>query len=204
MPAGSHTREAHDTINLLYAEHYPHASAKDAKWQLSPDKPDPLDLFGQCRAIVVPPGCMIFWSPWLMHGVAKLEPTDAAQSYIYIGFLPAVDRPEYLARAGVSEVVDRLQSFAQGRATKLWPSLDPIHYYPKQFMSTYNCLNVYAAKTPDSWPGKTKRTLKTRRGPNGEPIEVWHFEPVLDAGYVPFDGLTPHGERMLGKRRWAD
>ena len=204
MLSGTHTRDAHEMIVAMYEEYYPQASANDAKFQLSPDKPDPLDLFDQCRAVVVPKGAVIFWSPWLLHGVAKLKTTAPAQSYIYLGFLPAVDRPEYKNIAKISEREDRIRSFEQGDAPKLYPSLDPICYYPKRFENNHNCLKKYADKTPDTWPGKTKRTLKTRRGPNGEPIEVPHFVPVLDPNYVPFDGLTPHGERMLGKRLWGD
>ena len=114
MLSGTHTRDAHEMIVAMYEEYYPQASANDAKFQLSPDKPDPLDLFDQCRAVVVPKGAVIFWSPWLLHGVAKLKTTAPAQSYIYLGFLPAVDRPEYKNIAKISEREDRIRSFEQG------------------------------------------------------------------------------------------
>ena len=191
VPA-THTWEAHEMICMEYTQHYPRASAKDDKFKLDHNKPDPLDLYANCVEIFIPEGCMIIWHPMLLHGVAKSSRTAPMAWGIYLGMMEAVDRPEYAAKLGghLSEFEDRIQSYKEGRAPKLWPSLDPIHYYPKQFVSCYNCLDKYVAKTNpgDPW-------LTTRRTLEGK--EVPHYVPVLNPNYVP-PPLTEHGKRLLG------
>jgi hypothetical protein len=53
--------------------------------------------------------------------------------YVRVGYFPAGARAAYAARAGIDERHDRLLSYAEGRAPRLWPSLDPVHFYPKRW-----------------------------------------------------------------------
>ena len=187
----THTEEAHALISAAYSEYYPHASPKDAKFKLDHTKPNPLNLPEQCEAIVVPSGSVILWSSDLLHGVAKSSLDSPCQLGIYLGFMEAIDRPEYAEKAGISELADRVQSYKEGRAPKLWPSKDPIHYYPFRFQSNHNCLLAYAEKTNKNWPWLTTRTTK-------EGKKVPHFLPPIQENQEDPYPLSNLGKRLLG------
>jgi hypothetical protein len=109
----------------------------------------------------------------------------------YIGFMPAVDRPEYARIAGIAESEDRIKSYLEGCAPKLYPSLDKVQYFPKRFENFPKLLAAYAAKTDPAHPGLTTRVVKSTGA------VVSHMVPVPDPNYVP-PPLTLTGQRLLG------
>ena len=70
--------------------------------------------------------------PQLLHGQVKTPLGEPIEWGCYLGYLPAVSRDEYSKACGMDELEDRKESYQQGRAPKLWPSLDEIQYYPKR------------------------------------------------------------------------
>jgi hypothetical protein len=199
---GTNTEDAHADIVEHYARHYPHAKASDAKFALDPSVPDPLSLARRRVAVQVPAGCLVLWSKWTLHGVCANPREAAIQFGAYLGWFKAESRPEYARRAegGISERQDRIESYLRGRAPALWPSLDPIWYYPKRYLNFGRLLAPYVAKTRPDWPGLTTRAIKTgaRKGER-----VPHLVPVLDPDYAP-PALTELGERLLGLRTYSN
>ena len=195
----SNTREAHAAIRAAYTPLYPGAKPTDAKWTVDPLR-DPLDLVGQRRSVLVPQGCCVFWSAFLIHGVEKMPRTTGLKMGMYLGYFKAGSRPEYARQTrGIQERDDRLESYREGRAPLLWPSFDPIHYYPKNFMSLgVAALQNYVKKTRDDWPGLSTRVIQT--GANKGKV-IADLIPVPDPDYRP-PPLTRLGERLLGLREW--
>ena len=70
--------------------------------------------------------------PNLLHGQIKTPRDEPIEYGCYLGYLPAISRDKYRTVCGVDEQTDRKESYQQGCAPKLWPSLDKIHYYPKK------------------------------------------------------------------------
>ena len=196
---GTHSEEEHTRIVEAYSPIYPNAKATDAKFGLDPKKPDPLNLRGRRAAIQIPAGCIALWSPMLWHGTTENPPKGSIQFGAYLGYMPAVDRPEYARRAGISELADRIRSFETGLAPKLWPSLDPIHYYPKRYKNFPNHLKPYTDKTRSDWGGRAKRVIKSGKR-KGDEIDDLLPEPVRQDWSPP--SLTPLGERLLGRVLW--
>jgi Phytanoyl-CoA dioxygenase (PhyH) len=208
------THLEHQKICAAYGPLYPNAKATDAKLALDPKKPDPLNLVGRRVSIPLAPGDAVFWSKWLLHGVeknplAKKNKRDSAGNHLsggigsiqfgtYIGFMPAVDRPEYKRKAGVSEREDRIASYVEGRAPVLWPSLDRIWYYPFRYVNFHRMLVPYLAKTRPDWPGLTTRVVKS--GPN-KGMVLPDIVPVPDPHYTP-PKLSALGEKLLGLKTW--
>ena len=97
----------------------------------------------------------MFWSAFLIHGVEKMPRTTGLKMGTYLGYFKAGSRPEYARRTGgIQERDDRLESYREGRAPLLWPSFDPIHYYPKNFVSLGGAaLRNYVEKSRDSLAG---------------------------------------------------
>ena len=183
-----------------YAAHYPNARPGAAKFGLDPSKPDPLGLLAQRVAIDIPAGCVVFWNRNLLHGVRRKGLDEAIEFGAYLGFMPAVDRPEYRRLAGVSELEDRVASYREGRAPLLWPSLDRIYYFPKRYLNFPKMLAPYYAKTRADWPGRTTRLIQS--GPRkGETVP--HMVPVRTTRYKR-PHLTRLGKRLLGLRPWPE
>jgi hypothetical protein len=196
---GTATPEFQARFRAQYAAHYTHSNASDAKFALDPKKPDPLGLVAAKLAIHVPAGCAIFWSQWALHGVVKNPKRDGHIEFgMYLGYMPPVDRQEYRKKCGglLGEREDRLRSFADGVAPKLWPSLDRIYYYPKRYLNIQRMLQPYIDKTARGYPGLTRREVKSKPG-----TFVDDILPLRDAHYAP-PVLTELGERLLGSRPW--
>jgi len=200
MVPGSHTKETHREIVKHYEKLYKGVRPNADKVALDPAKPDPLNLKGRAHVVRVPAGCAVFWDPRLLHGV-RPSPRDAGLQFgFYFGAMTDIDRQEYETKAGVSERADRIRSFQEGLMPKLWPSLDRVHFYPDRYNNFPIMLNRFVKNTPDDWPGLVERTVQS-----GELEGAMYlaFEEVPDPDYVA-PVLTPHGERMLGIRKWDE
>jgi hypothetical protein len=142
---GTHTPEFHRRFVEAYRPHYP-IKPSACKFGLQGDRPDPLQLLAARHVYEVPAGCVVLWSPLLLHGQVKTPLGDPTEYGCYVGYFPAGPRREYAVRCGVGELEDRLESYRAGRAPRLWPSLDPVHYYPKRFMNFPKILQAVATR----------------------------------------------------------
>jgi hypothetical protein len=159
-------------------------------------KPDPMGLVAAKTTIPVPKGCAIFWSLWLLHGVEKNPMQGHVHFGTYLGYKPAVSRDVYARHSGgVGELEDRLNSYTHGVAPKLWPSLDKIFYFPKQFLNFPKIVQGYVDKAEPWHEGISMRVVES----TGQLVP--HMVPLVDAHYRP-PALTPLGERLLGLRAW--
>ena len=193
------TEAFHSDFKDNYREHYPNAKSTDAKMTIDPLKPDPLNLIARCVSINVPAGCYIGWNEHLLHGVCKNPRKDGHLKVgFYLGYKTDIDSIDYLAMTGDEERDDRIHSYTYGVAPKLWPSLDPIHYYPYRFINFPHLLEGYIAKCRDDWPGLTTRVIQS--GPKKGTV-VRDIVPVPDPHYVP-PTLTPLGRALLGIDPW--
>jgi hypothetical protein len=157
---GTHTRSFLEEFVEKYAELYPHVKQSDKKVALDKGKADPLNLIARQKYYEIPPGCGIFWDDKLLHGQIK-TPLDANAEYgAYIGMFPAGSRPGYRKVCRVDELDDRLRSYHEGCAPKLWPSLDEIRFYPKKFDNFPQLMEAYLNKLPPDHPMITTRTTK--------------------------------------------
>ena len=65
---------------------------------------------GARRSELVPQGCCVLWSAFLIHGVEKIPRTSGLKVGMYLGYFKAGSRPEYARRTGgLEELDDRLQ-----------------------------------------------------------------------------------------------
>ena len=191
---GSHTWEFHENFQEMYKEFYPDVKPTATKFGLDPKKGDPLGLFDRQRSYEVPPGCVIFWHPKLLHGQTK-TPRDAPIEYgCYLGYFPAHSRDEYKEKCGSEELHDRIRSYCDGVAPHLWPSTDKICFYPKRFMNFPKILQGYVDKMPPGHP-----SIQTRTTGNGQVVP--HLVPIIDSDYVPPE-LSELGRKLLGLDLW--
>jgi hypothetical protein len=167
---------------------YPNAQPNAAKFGLDPAKSDPLALFAKQREFSVPEGCAVFWHPRLLHGQTKTPLDEPIEFGMYVGYFAAGSRPEYLGACGTTELDDRIGSYTEGRAPKLWPSFDPVHFYPKRWQNFPNALEAQIARR--TGPSVTTRVTKSGK-------TVPHLVPVPDPNYTP-PVLSLTGMRLLG------
>jgi hypothetical protein len=190
---GSATAAFHADFRAQYAPLYPNAKAKAAKFALDKKKPDPMGLFAAEATIPVPAGCAVFWSEWLLHGF-KPNRSGRIQWGMYLGYMPAAERPAYKKKTGVDERVDRIRSYRLGVAPKLWPSLDRIYYYPKRYQNYLHMLQKYIDRVVRDHPFLATRVIQSGayRG-----TTIVDLVPQADPAYVAFE-LTPLGQALLG------
>jgi hypothetical protein len=185
---GTHTEEFTASFAEHYTGIYPNAQPNAAKFGLDPTKGDPLALFAKQREFSVPEGSAVFWHPRLLHGQTKTPLDEPIEFGMYVGYFAAGSRPEYLDACGTTELDDRIASFTEGRAPKLWPSFDPVHFYPKRWQNFPNALETQIARR--TGPSVTTRVTKSGK-------TVPHLVPVPDPNYVP-PVLSLTGMRLLG------
>jgi hypothetical protein len=181
---GTHTAEFRAEFKALYGAQFSSVSPKAAKVALSRDKPDPLGLAGRAVQIPIGAGRAVFWSKWLLHGMAKTPLKDPTEYGTYLGYFAAGARAEYARKCGVDEREDRVASYTLGRAPKLWPSFDRVHFAPRRFTNFPHLLDAYVRKMPHDHPSIVRGARVT--------LKPWPVE-----GYVPPE-LTPLGRRLLG------
>jgi hypothetical protein len=195
----THTPAFQADFRAAYGPLYPeYGRPGKAKTALVENRHDPLDLRARAVQVVVPAGCAVFWSDQLLHGVTK-TPLKAPTEYgFYLGYFPAGARAAYAARAGIDERDDRMRSYAEGRAPKLWPSLDPIHFYPKRWQNFHPLVKRRIDKMPPGHPSIGTRVLA-----DGE-TTVPHLYPWYPATPYEAPPLTPLAERLLGATPYDD
>lgn len=191
---GTHTWKFLEKMTAEYADLYPHVKPGDPKFGLDMEKPDPLNLVARKCRVRIPAGCLIFWNPKLLHGQEKTPLTDQVEYGCYLGMFPAGARERYREVSGKDELVDRMDSFKNGCAPRLWPSFDEIHYYPNSFKRFPNVMDSYIKKMPPNHPMVQERT--TKKG-----VVVKHLVPLPRDDYHP-PVLSLLGRRLLGSEEW--
>lgn len=189
---GTHTEAFARSFANHYAKLYPNSRPNAAKFGLDHTKEDPLALFARQREFSVPEGCAVFWHPRLLHGQTKTPLDEPIEFGMYLGYFAAGSRPEYLDACGTSELDDRIGSYTEGRAPKLWPSFDPVHFYPKRWQNFPKPLEAQIARRV----GPSVTTRVTKSGKDGGKV-VPHLVPVPDPHYTP-PVLSLTGMRLLG------
>jgi len=182
----THTKEFRAAFKRLYAEHYPKVKPNAAKVALCKEKPDPLGLVQKAVQFPVPAGCAVFWSKWLLHGMAKTPLNEPTEYGCYLGYFKAGSRQRYEDVCGVTERADRVESYLLGQAPKLWPSFDAVHFVPKRFTNFPKILAGYIAKMPENHPS----IVTNSKG-------VTCLRPWPNVGYTP-PALSALGRRLLG------
>ena len=191
---GTHTAEFDAEFRRSYGPHYT-VVAGAAKFAIDPAKPDPLGLVAKAQKIVVPAGCVVFWDERLLHGVIKNK-TNKIQWGMYVGFFEAGSRPRYEQTCGIKELEDRLASYREGRAPKLWPSFDAIHFYPKRFQNFPRILQGYIDRMAKDHPSITTRTTQAGK-------VVPHLLP-WPAAVTGLPELSSLGRKLLGLDAWPE
>ena len=181
---GTHTDAFRAEFKSAYAEHYPNYNAKAAKFAISREKPDPLGIAGKAVQIPIRAGCAVFWHEWLFHGMAKTPLNEPTEYGTYLGYFENGSREQYERKCGVVEREDRVASYTLGRAPRLWPSLDRIHFVPYRFTNFPKILDGYVRKMPHDHPSIVRGARVT--------LKPWPVEE-----YAP-PKLTPLGQKLLG------
>lgn len=189
----THTREFIESFVAAYTEYYPNVRESDPKFGLDATKPDPFELGARKLVIAIERGCAVFWDARLLHGQVKTPLGDPVEYGCYLGYFRAGSRPAYERACGVDELEDRLASYTHGRAPKLWPSFDPIQFYPKRFRNFPKLLQAYIDKMPSDHPSICTRV--TKGGKTVPHLEPWPVDPE----YTP-PPLTELGRKLLGGR----
>ena len=210
---GTHTPAFRETFVARYKGL---ATPGKAKTGLSPDK-DPEGYFEKQREYILPAGSCVFWNAQMLHGQTKTPPKENIEFGFYLGFFPAGSRPGYAdaltalkrleQKGGASigpatELDDRLRSFKDGHAPKLWPSFDRIHFYPFRYQNYHNLVQNVIDKMPRRHPSISRRT-STAKGTKGTVYP--HLLPWRpDRYYSPYvpPSLTSLGKRLLGMEVW--
>jgi hypothetical protein len=140
------------------------ATPGKAKTGLDPAK-DPERYFEKQREYILPAGSCVFWNAQMLHGQTKTPLKENIEFGFYLGFFPAGSRPGYAdaltrlkrleqkTKDGVpigpaTEIDDRLRSFTNGHAPKLWPSFDTIHFYPFRYKNFPHLVQNVIDKMP--------------------------------------------------------
>jgi len=119
------------------------------------------------------------------------------QMGMYFGYMPEDHLEDVYRRKkmGMTAREDRIECVRTGRAPKLYPSGDPVHYYPKRYKNFVKMLKKYTDKTREDWPGLTWKTVKK----TGEVVR--ELVPVLDPKFKPYE-FDKLGRRLVGLSRW--
>jgi len=192
---GTHTADFFKVFRDQYAQHYANIKAGTPKFAIDFAKPDPLDLVGHGKAYVIPAGCIVMWNDRLLHGQAKTPLSHPIEYGCYVGFRPAVANAKYRIASGIHELEDRLNSYYNGVAPQLWPSLDRVQFYPKRFQNFPKLLQGYIDKMPKGHPSIAERVTAKNK-------TVAHLIPWRDGAYVP-PVLSSLGRKLLGTDEWS-
>lgn len=149
---GSHKLEARQRFAESYRKHHgqPNSTKENMVFIKSED---PLDYFGQLRAIMAGPGQILFWHPDLVHAALGGSGIFSAGCYIGWDIRDDEHESEYLRRAGISEAEDRRNAFLHGSIPRLWPSLGSITPYPARYTNypSLFCHHMQKIDQDDPW-----------------------------------------------------
>lgn len=176
MSSGSHKMTTDDWAKYVT----PGKTSRGAKFSIDKDN-DPCQLWARQTVVMLEPGDLILWSPYLVHGVLKNTSGSAALGwYISYNVKPAADAPEKDKDAFSQRVGDMLRCWLTGDRPDHFPSGDRVHTYPFRYKNFPKML-------------EKKISVMCRDHPN------WRFwtrvngkgETVPDVTWVPSAGYVP-------------
>jgi len=202
---GTHTNKWLLEFYRVYQQIYEtQFKSKGPKFSLNPQYEDPLNLMDDTDSVYfIPAGCMVLFDPRGLHGVSRTDINGPTEYGHYQGYMRAERTPEriaqYLKKADIDEIDDRVRSYEEGRAPELWPSLDTVHFYCAMFDTRPPLMQVYLDKLP---PVHAMRG--TRRGAGDNSHKTYDIlNTPGNPGYVK-PALDVFGERLLGKTAWPE
>jgi len=218
MSAGSHKMTTDDWAKYMTKDKIPRGD----KFSIKKDD-DPCQLWDNQVRVVLEPGDLILWSPYLVHGVQKNTSDHAALGwYISFNVKPSADAPRKDKDAFSQRVGDMLRCWLTGDRPDCFPSGDKVHTYPFRYKNFpkmlkkkvsvmrddhpnwhfFDRLNGDGVSVPDvTWVPPAKYTP--------EPIEEWLYDFMLEhvsplhgfPGHDPVVLLEEAQASVLGKRK---
>jgi hypothetical protein len=190
LTPGSHLLT--EEIKLVYPAIYPNAKPSDKKFALNPTADDPLNIFGQCKKMIVPAGCLVFWHDKVFHGVAKNK-TGRVHWGFYLGFTNHIhNEGNDYHKSGKTQVQDRYDSWRHGVRPLAHPSCDPTHLYPNRFMNMHGILKSFIDKKMDK--SNPQFDFSNRITAAGK--SVTHLQENADVNYKAYP-LSVEGRAFL-------
>lgn len=192
-----------------------------------PRDDDPLNVWDKVRRFRLRPGTMVIWNERLLHGHMHPGLFDPMEIGLYLGFSRDIDRPvyrdatrdqlfarehvfpsEYAARrglapflgAGISEREDRARAYREGDAPLLYPSCDPVWFYPYRWLNFPAPLQKYMEMLDTDSSEWARRMVGTRRRLK-DGARVPHLVCTRVSDYVAAP-LTDLGRKLVGLVEW--
>lgn len=222
--AGTHTRAFYDAF--CSGPYGDRSESTRAKFSV-PRGSDPFHLWDKVRRFRIPAGAMVIWNPRLLHGHVHPGLFDPMEIGLYLGFGKDIDRamyrdvtrdqlltrehvfpskyaarrgltPQHLAE-GIPEREDRVRAYERGDAPLLYPSCDPVWFYPYRWLNFPAPLEKYVEKL-DMGSEWAKRMVGTRRRLK-DGAKVPHLACTRVSDYEPA-ALTELGRKVVGLDAW--
>lgn len=217
MSAGSHKMTTDDWAKYVNADKIPRGD----KFSID-KKHDPCQLWAQQTLVMLEPGDLILWSPYLVHGVLKNKSGHAALGwYISFNVKPSADAPRKDQEAFSQRVGDMLRSWLTGDRPDCFPSGDKVHTYPARYKNFPKMLEAKMSVMHHDHPnwrfftrvnGKNETVPDVTWVPSADyvppPIEEWLYNFMLEnvsplhefPGHDPEVLLENAQDSVLGKR----
>jgi len=186
---GSHTPEFLEKFCALYDPLYPGRKLGVAKYGLDPNK-DPMRLFEEQRAYIVPACCLVFWTNRLLHGHAIVGRDERMQIGFYQGYQRSISAQQRM---------ECQESYLNGTVPRLYPSGDNVCFYPRKFLNLPDHFKCVAKKLSAEARAELVTTRVTKAGK-----EVLHIHPwgwPKDHCFTPFQ-FTKKGKCIVGIEPW--
>jgi hypothetical protein len=192
-----------------------------------PRSRDPFQLWDKVRKFRIPRGAMVMWNSRLLHGHVHPDLFDPMEMGLYLGYTTDIDRamyrdvtrtqilakqhvfpPQYAAgrgitpqhlAAGISERDDRIRAYTRGDSPLLYPSCDPVWFYPYRWLNFPASLEKYVQKLDMDSEWARRMVAKRPRLKDG--AQVPHLACTRVSNYEPAM-LTELGRKVVGLDAW--
>ena len=176
MSAGSHKMTTDDWAKYMTKDKIPRGDKFSIK-----EENDPSHLWARQTLVLLEPGDLILWSPYLVHGVQKNTSGHAALGwYISFNVKPSADAPRKDKDAFSQRVGDMLRCWLTGDRPDCFPSGDKVHTYPGRYKNFMKMLEKKVSVMRHEHPNWHFFTRKNGKG-----------DSVPDVTWVPSAEYTP-------------
>ena len=221
MSAGSHKMSTDDWAKYMTEDKIPRGDKFSIK-----EENDPSQLWAKQTLVLLEPGDLILWSPYLVHGVMKNKTRLAALGwYISFNVKPSADAPQREKDAFSQRVGDMLRCWLTGDRPDCFPSGDKVHTYPARYKNYIKMLEKKVSVMSHDHPNWHFFTRKNGKGDSvpdvtwvpfpyykPPPIEEWLYDFMLEhvsplhgfPGHDPVVLLEEAQASVLGKRKYDE